>query len=352
MAWRTLALRAILRLPGRILVFLAMCLPAFLTTAFAEESEQAFYSGKTVHMIVGSGAGGGYDAISRLIAPYLAKTLGATVVVENQPGAGGLVALNRLYLAPPDGLQISLANGTAAAFAQLTARSGIQFDLTKFGYVASVREPPGVWLVGANSPIREVSQAVQAKMKWRWGSTGGTSTTHIRPAFTCEALALDCHIVAGYKSTADAGLAVARGEMDALYASEASAFNYVRAKQNWAVATIPRNRSRFLPDRPTIFEAAKMNAGQTWVMDFLADVESLGRIVVAPPGLPTARLAYLQEAMTQALHNPQLIADGEKAGWSIDYLDPVSTHKNAVAVVSGVTPEQKQRVLGILARAR
>src|SRR5215208_893930 len=224
MAWPALAglAAATSRLLGCALVSLAMCLSAFPTTASAQESERAFYGGKTVRMIVGSGTGGGYDAFSRLIAPYLAKTLGTTVIVENQPGAGGLVALNGLYAAPPDGLQISLSNGIAAAFAQLTAQSGVRFDLTKFGYVASVREPPGIWLVGANSPIREVSQAVQAKMKWRWASTGGTSTTAIGAAFTCEALKLDCHIVAGYKSSADASLAVARGEMDALYVSEAS----------------------------------------------------------------------------------------------------------------------------------
>jgi len=78
----------------------------------------------------------------------------------------------------------------------------------------------------------------------------------------------------------------------------------------------------------------------------------MGRIVVAPPGLPSARLAFLQESMKQALHNPQLVADGEKAERIIEYLDPVSTHKNAVAVVDGVTPEQRQRVLDVLARAR
>src|SRR5687768_11484582 len=296
MAWSALALLVMttLRLPGRVLVFLTMCVPAFLTAAFAQESERAFYSSKTVRMIVGSGTGGGYDAFSRLIAPYLAKTLGTTVIVENHPGAGGLVALNRLYAAAPDGLQISLSNGIGATFAQLTGQSAVRFDLTKFGYVASVREPPGIWLVAANSPIKEVSQAVVAKMKWRWASTGGTATSAIGAAFTCEALTLDCHIVAGYKSSADAGLAVARGEMDALYVSEASATNYVRVKQNWALATMSRKKSRFFQDRPTIFEAAKMNAEQIWLMDFLANVEKLGRIIVAPPGLPPARLAYLQ----------------------------------------------------------
>jgi tripartite-type tricarboxylate transporter receptor subunit TctC len=91
-----------------------------------------------------------------------------------------------------------------------------------------------------------------------------------------------------------------------------------------------------------------MDADGTWVMDFLANVEKLGRILIAPPGIPPARLAYLQEAVKQTLHDPQLIADGEKAERIIEYLDPVGTSQNAVAVVGSVTPEQKARVLKIL----
>src|SRR5437870_4077516 len=106
------------------LLSLAVCWTAVAAQAQAQESEKAsekaFYAGKTVRMIVGSGVGGGYDVFSRLIAPYLSKTLGTTVIVENVPGAGGLVALNKLYIAPPDGLQISLTQGTMAGVAQLT----------------------------------------------------------------------------------------------------------------------------------------------------------------------------------------------------------------------------------------
>src|SRR6476619_8390548 len=103
------------------LVLLAAVFTVSVQPARAQDSEKTFYAGKTVRMIVGSGVGGGYDVFSRLIAPYLAKTLGATVIVDNVPGAGGLVALNKLYIAPPDGLQISLVQGTMAAVAQLTA---------------------------------------------------------------------------------------------------------------------------------------------------------------------------------------------------------------------------------------
>ena len=331
-----------------VLVVLAAGWAAAASPALAQDSEKAFYAGKTVRMIVGSGTGGGYDIFSRMIAPYLAKVLETTVVVENQPGAGGLLALNKLYVAPPDGLQISLTNGTGAAFAQLTDQSAVRFDLTRFSYLATVGAPPGLWLVGPNSPIREVQQAIDARMKWRWASSGGTSGLGIGAAFTCEALKLDCHVVQGYKGSADAGLAVTRGEMDALYVPESSANNFVKAKQNWALATISRTKSRFFPDRPTIFEAAKMDADGTWVMDFLANVEKLGRILIAPPGIPPARLAYLQAAVKETLHNPQLIADGERAERIIEYLDPASTQGNAVAVVGSVTPEQKARVLKII----
>jgi hypothetical protein len=87
-------------------------------------------------------------------------------------------------------------------------------------------------------------------------------------------------------------------------------------------------------------------------MEFLANVEKLGRIMVAPPNMPPARLAYLQQAIKETLSNPQLIADGEKAERIMEYLDPVSSQKNAAAVVGNITPEQKERVLQILARAK
>src|SRR6476661_4124833 len=290
------------------LVALAVFWAVSVQPVRAQDSEKAFYAGKTVRMIVGSGVGGGYDVFSRLIAPYLAKTLGATVIVDNVPGAGGLVALNKLYIAPPD-----------------------------------------LWLVGPDSPIREVQQAVDAKMKWRWASAGGTSGLGIGAAFTCEALKLDCHIVQGYKSSADAGLAVTRGEMDAVYVPESSANHFVKSKQNWALATISRTKSQFFRDRPTVFEAAKIDSDRLWAMDYLANLEGLGRLLMAPPGIPPARLAYLLAAVKETLHNPQLIAEGEKMERIIEYLDPASTHKNVVSVVSGISPEQKARVLKLLA---
>ena len=345
-------MKAMFTMRAVVLLSLAVCWSLSISPGRAQESEKAFYAGKTVRMIVGSGVGGGYDVFSRLIAPYLQKTLGTTVIVENVPGAGGLVALNKLYIAPPDGLQISLSQGTMAGIAQLMGDQAARFDLTKFSYLATVGAPPGLWLVAPESPIREVQQALDAKMKWRWASAGGTSGLGIGAAFTCEALKLDCHIVQGYKGSADAGLSVTRGEMDALYVPESSANHFVKAKQNWALATISRTKSRFFQDRPTIFEAAKIDPDRLWAMEFLDHLEGLGRLLMAPPGIPAARLAFLREAVKETLANPQLIAEGEKMERIIEYTDPDKTLRTVVAVVSDVKPEQKARALKILSGER
>ena len=333
---------------GRIL-FAGAASALFASGAMAED--KAYYQGKTVRMIVGSGPGGGYDVFSRMIAPYLARTLGTTVVVENQPGAGGLTALNRLYAAPPDGYLLSLSNGTGAAFAQITGQKGVRFDLAKFSYLATVGAPPALWMVAPESPIKSVEQALALKQKWRWAASGSTSGLATGAAFACEALKMQCQIVAGYTGSNQAALAVTRGEMDAINLPESSANHFQRTKQNAAIATMGRTKSRFFPDQPTIFEAVKLDPDAEWLFDFYDNVSNLGRIMVAAPNMPPARLAYLQAAVKETLADPQLIAEGEKAERIIEYLGPEETLENARKVVSNVTPEQKARIIRILESA-
>ena len=126
-------------------------------------------------------------------------------------------------------------------------------------------------------------------------------------------------------------------------------FRSVKAKQNWALATISRTKSQFFPDRPTIFEATKIAPDRVWAMDFLANLEGTGRLLMAPPGIPPARLAYLRAAVKETLHNPQLRAEGERMERIIEYTDPDATLKTVSAVVSTISPEQKARVLKMLA---
>ncbi len=319
--------------------------------ARAQNAEEAYFKSRTVRIIVGYGPGGGYDVYARMIAPYVAKALATTVVVENQPGAGGITALNRIMTASPDGLQIMLVNGLGAAFAQLTEQPGVRFDLAKLNHLGTVSASPWVWLVGPNATIDTPKKALDAKRKFMWSASGPIDGLSDGAAFTCAALKLECGIVLGYPGSNESALAVTKGEMDMIYVSDTSANNYVKAGQNKAVATMGRVKSRFFPNLPTIFEAVKLAPEQAALFDFHATAENLGRILVAPPGLSPERLAYLRDGIKAALTDPALIAEGEKTQRYVDFIGAEDTRKATVSVVSDPTPEQKKRMKEIIATA-
>jgi tripartite-type tricarboxylate transporter receptor subunit TctC len=320
--------------------------------ASAQDGEQTYFNGKTVRLLVGYGPGGGYDAYARMIAPRLSRALGGNVVVENQPGAGGLVALNRVASGGADGLLMMIVNGTGAALSELAEQSGARFSLAQFGYLGIVSASPWMWLVGPDSPIRTPQDAVKLGRRLNWAASGPADGLSDGAAFTCEAMRLECHVVLGYGGSNQAALAVTRGEMDAIYVSDTSANNYVKSGQNHAVAAVGRKKSRFFPEVPTIFEAVKLSDDQVWLFDFRAKLEDLGRILVVPPATPPARLAFLQQAVRETLSDVALIAEGEKSQRYIDYIDAATTRQNALDVVTNITAEQKARVQAILAKAR
>ncbi|MBM3608307.1 MAG: hypothetical protein FJX29_07615, partial [Alphaproteobacteria bacterium] len=128
----------------------AALLAASMMTALAPAMAQdnaSFFKGKTIKLVVGFGVGGGYDAYARMLAGPIGQRLGATIVVENQPGAGGVNALNRVYAAKGDALQMMIVNGTAAALSQIVEQSGVRYDLAQVGMLGTIAASPWVWLV-------------------------------------------------------------------------------------------------------------------------------------------------------------------------------------------------------------
>lgn len=318
--------------------------------AVAQDAEAEFFKGKTVRLIVGYSSGGGYDLYARMIAPYIGKALGASVIVENQPGAAGMTALNRLFVSTPDGLQLMLAGGTAASMAQLVGEAGARYDLAKVGYLGLVSRSPYVWVVAPNSPVKVPADAGKLGKRIVWGATGPMDGLSDGAAFTCEALALDCKIIIGFKSTSEVALALARGEADAIYTSDPAAINYVKAGTARAVATMAPTRSVFFPDLPTIYEAVQLSAQGRWWFDFRANVDNLGRILIVPPGMAAPRLAFMQKAVRGALTDPALIAEGQKSQRLVDFQDAEPTRAMALAVVSSITPEQRQHIRTVIAK--
>jgi len=325
-----------------------------LTPLAAARAEDAatFYKGKTVRFVVGLGVGGGFDAYARMIAPHLAKELDATVIVENQPGAGGLIALNQIYAAPPDGLRLMIVNGTPAALGQLLGQENLRYDLTKVEHLGVISAYPWVWLAGPKTEIKTVADAMKPGVKIRWGGTGPSDGPSDGAAVTCEALHLDCQIILGYKGSGDIALAMERGEMDGLYVSDSSAANYVQNGQARAVASMARARSDLLPDVPTVFEQTKLTPEQEWWLDFRADLNDLGRILVTTPGVPADRLAYLRDAVKRALTDPALIEEGKRTKRFIAYQRPDEALEITRKVLTAVSPEQKERLRQVIFKAK
>jgi tripartite-type tricarboxylate transporter receptor subunit TctC len=309
----------------------------------AAQEPAAFYRGKTVKFVVGFGTGGGFDAYARMIAPPLGKALDANVVVENQPGAGGIIALNRVAAAPADGLTIMIVDGTPAALGQLLGQENVRYDLAKLDHLGMISGTRFVWLVGTGSPHKTVADVVAAGKRVLWGSAGPTDGPTGSAAFSCEALRLQCRVILGYKGSSDMMLAMQRGEVDANYLSESSAFTLVRSGQARAIVTAARTRSPMLPDVPTIFESATFDADQQKLLDFRANLNDLGRILVTTQGTEAQRLAFLRAAVRKVLTDPELVAEGARTGRVLEFQEAAVAQEKARSVLEGASGEEKER---------
>jgi tripartite-type tricarboxylate transporter receptor subunit TctC len=334
--------------------WLAVCVVATLCLVGASppasaQSAADFYKGKTVKIIVGFGVGGGYDVYARMLAPYLREVLQTTVIVENQPGAGGMSALNRLYQAQPDGLQMMLVSGIAATMSQLVEQQGVAYDLSKVGHLGIVSASPWMWLgQPGKSAVMTPADALKPDVTLNWGASGQIDGTADGGAIVCTVLKLNCKIILGYKGTADIALAIERREMDAMYVSDTSANLYVRSGQNRAIATMARNKSQFFPETPTIFELVKLTPEQEWWFDFRSTLDALGRVLVTTPGVPPDRLAFLQDAVGKLVKDPKLLAEAEKSQRYIIYRDPKGAQQAIERVINAPTAAQRAEIKQIV----
>jgi tripartite-type tricarboxylate transporter receptor subunit TctC len=328
---------------------LLVCL-ATGTVAQTAQDPATWYKTHTVRFISGGGPGGGYDNYARMLAPHLATALSTSVIVENQPAAGGLVGLNRIYANEPDGLQFIIMNGGGAVMSQLFDLQTVQYDLAKTAFLATVSSSPWVVLVNVNSPYKSMDDLVKAGTMIRWPATGPIDGLSDGASMLCEAYQMKCRVVLGYKSSSEGALAVQRNEMDALYVSDTSANNYIKNGEARPIAVVSRERSRFLPDMPTIFEKGGLNDNQKWWLEARADVDALGRIIIAGPNVQPDRMAYLQAAMKKIVTDPVIRAEGDKLERYLDFQSPEATRNRALGLINGVTGDRKATLKDVVMR--
>jgi tripartite-type tricarboxylate transporter receptor subunit TctC len=266
-----------------------------------------FYKGKTVKMVIGFDSGNTVDTWARIIAPYLAKRLGATVVISNQGGGGGLVARNELSrTVKPDGLTIMMDPSGALMPPWLLNAEGVAYDITKFEYLGGLRDSePGI-AVSAKSPYTSVEKLQKAGKQIRFAVSGVSSLISIHALNAIEVLNLNAMVGAGYKNSAAYLLAMTQAEADAICSPLESVKRWEREGQAKVLLLTALERDKQFPDVPCFPEVAKLSDS---AMSLLKALPANGKIVFAPPGTPKERVEFLKDSLTAVLAEKALQDD-------------------------------------------
>ena len=305
---------------------LKFSLVAFLfSVAASAGSQEAFYRGKTVRIVVGFSAGGGFDIYSRAISRHINKHLpgNPAVIVENMTGAGSLVAANHLFkVAKPDGLTIGNING-GIFVQQLMGWPGIEFDALKYEHVGVPVKDKSVCVMTKASGVTSFEKWVSSKTPLKVGATGPGSATHNVPLILKEALNLPIQLVSGYKGIADVRLAAEGGELAGV-----CGWTWDSLKATWPTAlesgdavvvlqTVSQPISE-LPKVPLAISAVKTDEARQLIQAGIHDVSDLTYSYVLPPATPKDRVEILRKAFVDTMKDAEFIADTKKSKLGID----------------------------------
>jgi len=298
---------------------LGASLLAVLPASAGAESATAFFQGKQVRFYTMGSPGGGYDTYMRALIPHLERKLGARMLPTNEPGAGGLIAVNRTVNAPPDGLTILLVGGETLVTAQLYDAPGVNYDVRKLAWLARVSSEAKVALLGPKSPYASVADLVKSVTPVTWAGSSKIDGNTDFTAIMAHALGMKSKMIIGYKGTGDMNLAIQRGEVDGRVVSEESAALYGPSNGMRVVTVLARTRVEQFPDAPTLFESAKLAPAQARLIDWRASIAGLGRLMVVTPGTPPERVDLLQKTLAEIIRDPAFVAEAKKLSLSANH---------------------------------
>ncbi|MFN3889225.1 MAG: Bug family tripartite tricarboxylate transporter substrate binding protein [Beijerinckiaceae bacterium] len=286
---------------------------------------QNFYEGKTIRMIVGSDAGGGFDTFARLFSRHLDRFIpGAPLfVVQNMPGAGsGNAAAYVANAAPKDGTVIAALN-PGGLIAPLFAGRGAKFDASKLQYLASADTTARVCFTMKNGPIRTAKEAQANEVIIGAGAVGSSSFDY---AYMHQRLnGMKFKIVAGYKGMADILLSLERGEVQGICGYDWSGLNAVRPQQvkdgafNYllqvAVESVPELDAMGVPNAASLTSNAEDKAA----LELLAGQQLFGRPYAVAPEVSADKVAILRKAFADVMKDKKFLEEVEKLKLSVSY---------------------------------
>jgi tripartite-type tricarboxylate transporter receptor subunit TctC len=289
----------------------AIALSFIAASAAQAQSVADFYRGKTISFVIGVGPGGGYDLSSRLVAQHLGRFIPGhpAVVPRNLPGASGIVsALNVFNVAAHDGTVVGMLQPTFV-MEKLNDRS-LKLESEKFSWIGRVDASVLVGIVWQTSKVQSVADA--KRMPASMAAIGAAGTAATVPWALNQLIGTKFKVVLGYDSSPAMGLAMERGEVDG---NGSTSWDYLETKPDWLAArkitflyTIALDRTRAIPDVPTILELAEEGRDRD-VLKLIASGSTIGRSIVGPPDIPRERVAALRQAFDAMVQDREFLAD-------------------------------------------
>ena len=280
-----------------------------------------FFQGKTVELIVPTGPGGGFDTLTRLVGRYIGRHLAGdpTVVVRNRPGAGGLAAANYLYnRAPQDGTSIGMLEQSIYE-TQLFKMEGLLADVTKFNWLGRVMSNNAVLFAWHTAAVKKIEDAYRTELV----VAANGSSSLMRWTALKKLTGIKLNLIVGHQGTADAALAMERGEVDALSAPwsifRVAHADWLRDKKVNILLQTGLDRAPDLPDVPRYVDQGKTDE-QRQMLEMFSLSDHLGRSIAAPPGVPADRVAELRSAFTATLQDPDFVAETKVLQLALDPL--------------------------------
>jgi tripartite-type tricarboxylate transporter receptor subunit TctC len=325
-----------------VIIFACLLAPS----AAQAQAPAEFYAGKTITLIVGSDAGGGYDANARTMARHLGRHMPGhpNVLVKNMPGAGSIIAANTIYnVAPKDGTVIGLIQ--RGILLSKIAHQSVQFELGKINWVGNLSAEPGLIVAWHTAPVKATANLFETELTV--GGSGPLGENETVPRLLNALIGTKFRVVPGYKSASAIVLAMERGEVegnaDWTWANIKSRKpEYLRDHKITLLMVNGIEREPDLPNVPIAQEFAKSPADKE-AMDIFFSLKTVARPIMAAPDVPADRLAALRAAFLATAADKDFLADAAKTG-----LDVAPTSGEAVAQVvkriAGATPEISKRL--------
>lgn len=312
-----------MRMLSRLLVATLLVL---LGSQSPRSEEGLSFANKRINLYIGfSPTGFGYDTYGRLLAKYLGKHIPGNPIVipQNRPGAGSLSLLTFLYNAgAKDGTDIGLVGRGAAMEPMLSPGSSAKFEAAKLNWIGSMNNEVAGFFISDRSPAKDL-KAVLAGTPITVGSTGSGGDPQTFANAVNAVFKTNLKIVAGYPGMNEILLGINRSELDGVLgyswgvARMGSRDELAEGKLK-LVMQLALKKHAELPDVPLVTDLATGDGKR--VLEVIFARQSMGRPIVAPPGLDPAVLATLRKGFAEAMRDPGFVADCEKINLEINYV--------------------------------